>query len=70
MVVPNCFVFSMERREKVCEDKVEDDSAVDKDYRWESDNVAIEICMFMCVGVCDFFVLFLDSEDIDFVLYS
>ena len=33
MVVPNRFSFSMERRKEVCEDKVEDDSAVNKDYR-------------------------------------
>ena len=33
-------------------------------------NVGIEIRMFMCVGVRDFFIRFLDSEDIDFVLYS
>ena len=49
MVVPNRFSFSMERRKEVCEDKVEDDSAVNKDYRWESDRCD-DVAEYACVG--------------------
>ena len=51
MVVSNRFSFGMECRKKVCEDEIENDSAVYKEYRWESDR-GDDVAEYACMGFC------------------